>query len=68
MKLRKPSNPFGIGMAALLAATALSPIAAGPAFAQEASEDEAIIVTGTRAANRSALSTASPCRPLRRWT
>jgi iron complex outermembrane receptor protein len=54
------ARPARLSLAALLAATVLSPIAAGPAFAQEASEDEAIIVTGTRAANRSALSTASP--------
>jgi iron complex outermembrane recepter protein len=60
MKRSTTIRPIGLGIAALLAATALSPLGAGPAFAQEASEDEAIIVTGTRAANRSALSTASP--------
>ncbi len=60
MKRFQIARSTGIGMAALLAATVFSPIANGPAFAQSADEDEEIIVTGTRAANRSALSTASP--------
>ena len=59
MSASKIAGRFGLGLTALLAATALSP-AAAPALAQEAGEDDTIIVTGTRAANRSALSTASP--------
>jgi iron complex outermembrane recepter protein len=49
------------GFAALMAATALSPVAAGPVFAQEAAQSEdTIVVTGTRVANRTALETAAP--------
>jgi iron complex outermembrane receptor protein len=59
MSASQIAGRFGLGIAALMAATVLTPWAT-PALAQEASDDEAIIVTGTRAANRSALSTASP--------
>jgi len=50
---------FGLSFTALMAATALTPWAA-PALAQEASDDDPIVVTGNRAANRSALETAAP--------
>jgi iron complex outermembrane recepter protein len=49
-------RPRRFGAATLLASAALS--AFGAAYAQEASDE--IVVTGTRAANRSALSTAAP--------
>jgi iron complex outermembrane receptor protein len=48
------------GVAALLAATAFSPVFATQASAQDAPSDEDIVVTGTRVANRSALQTAAP--------
>jgi len=47
-------------IAALLVSCAAAPLLSAPAFAQDAAEEETIVVTGTRVANRSVLSTAAP--------